>query len=83
MSLAQFRPEKQQNLQLYVLSELLKLSPKKKIILKICGTTRGHEDEAILAKLKDLSKELKMYPIDYDRESNVQFVVNQPYPKII
>lgn len=62
MSLAQFRPEKQQHLQLEILSELLRLCPKKKIVLKICGTTRGHDDEAILASLKALCKELKMYP---------------------
>jgi hypothetical protein len=65
MSLAQFRPEKQQHLQLYALSELMKLNLKKKIVLKICGTTRGADDEAILQDLKNTAKELKMYLFYY------------------
>lgn len=56
MSLAQFRPEKQQHLQLQILSELLKLNLKKKIVLKVCGTTRGVEDEAILQNLKNIAQ---------------------------
>jgi hypothetical protein len=49
MSLAQFRPEKQQLLQLQVFSELRKEPLKRPLKLRICGTTRGAEDEAILA----------------------------------
>ena len=60
MSLAQFRPEKQQHLQLEVLSELLKSNLKRKIMLKICGTTRGTDDETILDNLRKLSVDLKM-----------------------
>jgi hypothetical protein len=41
MSLAQFRPEKQQHLQLEVISELIKAGLKRKIKLRMCGTTRG------------------------------------------
>lgn len=47
MSFAQFRPEKQQGLQLEVLAELLKMNTKRKVRLRMCGSVRGAEDEAI------------------------------------
>jgi alpha-1,2-mannosyltransferase len=62
MSLAQFRPEKQQHLQLEVVAELLKGNLSRKIKLRMCGTTRGPEDEAILDALRAKAKELAMYP---------------------
>lgn len=66
MSLAQFRPEKKQLMQINILSELInkvseinslskmmKLKGNRKIVLNICGTTRGEDDERILQSLKN------------------------------
>jgi alpha-1,2-mannosyltransferase len=61
MSLAQFRPEKQQHLQLEVIAELVKTRLSKKIKLKMCGTTRGADDEAILLNLQAKASTLGMY----------------------
>jgi alpha-1,2-mannosyltransferase len=69
MSLAQFRPEKQQHLQLEVLSEVLKCNLKRKVVLRICGTTRGSDDEAILQRLKELAANLKMYSERYSAKA--------------
>lgn len=63
MSLAQFRPEKQQHLQLEVISELVKSRLPKKIKLKMCGTTRGADDETILLNLQAKASALGMYTL--------------------
>jgi alpha-1,2-mannosyltransferase len=57
LSFAQFRPEKQQDLQLKVFKRSLPKLPKD-AKLWLIGSVRGEDDERIIANLKQMAKEL-------------------------
>lgn len=58
------------------MNELVKNRGIKNIRLAICGTTRGKEDEKILADLQELVKELQLQ--DY-----IEFCPNFKYPDLL
>lgn len=72
MSFAQFRPEKDHPLQLHVWQTVVKSGRlPRDAQFWLCGSTRGPDDERIVAELRQLAKELGV-------ESSVQFKLNLP-----
>jgi alpha-1,2-mannosyltransferase len=81
VSVAQFRPEKDHQLQLRSLQCLLSNYPNfrqgpEKIELVLIGSSRNEGDEARISKLKEQCKEL-------DIEDNVTFVINASFEKLV
>ncbi|CAH0548715.1 unnamed protein product [Brassicogethes aeneus] len=79
LSLAQFRPEKDHQLQLQALYELREIIHEdlfSKITLVLCGSCRNTNDNERAKDLKDLSKHLSL-------ENNVEFKINVPYKDLI
>jgi len=74
LSIGQFRPEKDHELQMQALAKLFELHPtlKGKIKMVMVGGCRGPADERRLHHLKNLAQE-------YDLTNSVTFSVNQPY----
>ncbi|CAB9501034.1 Man(3)GlcNAc(2)-PP-Dol alpha-1,2-mannosyltransferase [Seminavis robusta] len=74
LSIGQFRPEKDHELQIQALSQLFQKHPtlKGSITMVLVGGCRGPSDEARLRHLQTKAKDL-------DLESSVVFSVNQPY----
>lgn len=79
LSLAQFRPEKDHQLQLQALYELREIVPEElfsRITLVLCGSCRNANDSERAKDLKDLSKHLSL-------ENNVEFKINIPYKELL
>ncbi|PWN25991.1 UDP-Glycosyltransferase/glycogen phosphorylase [Jaminaea rosea] len=79
VSLAQFRPEKEQATQLRLLRALFDLRPSLRddgVRLIVMGSSRNPSDEARVASLRRLASEL-------DIASQVEFVVNAPWPTVV
>lgn len=81
ISLSQFRPEKNHELQLEAMAKLLQLYKTKSLALPdelsliICGGVRCKNDQAIVDRLRARAQELGL-------GTRVQFEVNQPFNKI-
>ena len=75
VSIGQFRPEKDHELQIEALACLLKDHPQTKVRLVLIGSCRGKADEERLQALRELTQKLHLQP-------SVEFVVNQPYSVI-
>jgi alpha-1,2-mannosyltransferase len=81
VSIAQFRPEKDHQLQLRSLQCLLSNYPNfcqgpEKIELVLIGSSRNEKDEARIRKLKEQCKEMNM-------EENVTFVINASFEELV
>ncbi|BGP18198.1 asparagine-linked glycosylation protein [Rhodosporidiobolus nylandii] len=76
-SLAQFRPEKEHPTQLRALSRLFALRPslRSSVRLTCAGSVRNAEDEARVASLKELAKELGV-------ERETEFLVNANWEEV-
>lgn len=75
LSIGQFRPEKDHELQIEAMALLLKRHPdlaNRGVKLVMAGSCRGPQDEERLEALKKLTRELNL-------TQSVIFVVNQPY----
>lgn len=82
VSLSQFRPEKNHELQLEAMAKLLQLYEKnslaipEELCLFICGGVRsGSDDQAIVDRLKTRAQQLGL-------GTRVKFEVNQPFSRI-
>ena len=69
VSFAQFRPEKDHQLQLKIWKAALPKLPKDAEFLLI-GATRGEDDEKLLADLKQMAKDMQI-------AGSVRFLVNE------
>lgn len=81
VSLAQFRPEKEHSTQLKLLRAILDRQPSlskgpQPLKLTMMGSSRNPGDEARIASLRALTKELNL-------EAHVEFIVNAPYSVIL
>ncbi|KAM0790159.1 hypothetical protein ACM66B_005478 [Microbotryomycetes sp. NB124-2] len=81
LSVAQFRPEKEHEVQLKAFKKLLDEEPRyregpDKVNLILAGSVRNDQDEARVAKLRALAKEFSI-------EDNVSFAVNVSYPELV
>ncbi|KAG9127966.1 asparagine-linked glycosylation protein [Ceratobasidium sp. 392] len=79
MSLAQFRPEKDQAKQIYSLAQLFKSHPEYEsqgVRLVLLGSSRNEADTERVTALKSLVAEHKL-------ERSVEFVVNAPYDVVL
>ncbi|ORY76869.1 hypothetical protein BCR35DRAFT_325608 [Leucosporidium creatinivorum] len=81
LTVAQFRPEKEHNVQLEALRLLFDAEPKyrdgeQRIRLILAGSVRNEGDEERVRRLRELAKESKI-------EDNVEFAVNVPFPELI
>ena len=75
ISIGQFRPEKDHQLQLRSFAKLLSQNDdiqKRQVRLVLIGSCRGDDDDARVTELRKLAKELEI-------EDSVKFVLNQPY----
>jgi alpha-1,2-mannosyltransferase len=73
LSIGQFRPEKDHELQIRSLAMLREDNPDMKDVkLVLLGSCRGEDDEARVEKYQALVKSLAL-------DANVEFVLNQPY----
>lgn len=77
-SLAQFRPEKNQRMQLFIMDSLFRRRPdwKGKVKLVVCGGCRGQADRRRAAELLQLCKEL-------DLGDSVEFVIDASHDNIL
>lgn len=78
LSIGQFRPEKDHQLQLHSFAHLLSTlnsSQKKNVKLILLGGCRGSEDEKRIQELKQLAKELQI-------DNQVEFAINAPFDKL-
>ena len=76
ISIGQFRPEKDHQLQLRSFAKLLSEHAsirRRRLKLVLIGSCRGEDDDARVAELRKLAKELGI-------DDSVEFVLNQPYP---
>ncbi|KAG8741162.1 asparagine-linked glycosylation protein [Ceratobasidium sp. 428] len=79
MSLAQFRPEKDQAQQIYSLAQLFKSHPEyisQGVKLVLLGSSRNVADAERIVTLKNLVTKFKL-------ERSVEFVVNAPYDVVL
>jgi len=79
VSLAQFRPEKNHQMQLEIFQKFLKevgAKNKEKYRWLMVGSCRGEEDEKRVSELKAQARKLKV-------DRNVQFVVNMKYEELL
>jgi len=74
LSIGQFRPEKDHQLQIEAIALLLQQHPelKKDVKLIVVGSCRGKSDEERLQHLQDMVEKLHL-------TASIDFVVNQPY----
>eukprot|EP00347_Sterkiella_histriomuscorum_P012414 403368671 len=75
VSFAQFRPEKQHDLQLRVWAQALPRLPQDAKFYMI-GSVRDQEDQKIVDRLKDLAQQLQI-------SDRISFEINQPRDKIL
>lgn len=77
-SLAQFRPEKNHNMQLFIMDALFRLRPdwKGQVKLVVCGGCRNRDDQKRVAALIRLSEEL-------DLGDSVRFIPNPSHETIL
>lgn len=76
LSIGQFRPEKDHELQIQSLAMLRDKNPDMKDVrLVLLGSCRGVDDEARVEQYQSLVKSLGL-------EANVEFVLNQPYSSV-
>ena len=76
VSIGQFRPEKDHQLQLRSFAQMLSQNEdlkRRTIKLVLIGSCRGDDDASRVSELRKLAEEL-------DIEESVEFVLNQPYP---
>lgn len=81
LSVAQFRPEKEQHIQLRALHMFLQAEPKYRfgpgrVKLIMAGSVRNEGDEERVMKLRTLARDLGI-------QYSVEFAVNVPYPQLI
>ncbi|KAK4046703.1 asparagine-linked glycosylation protein [Microbotryomycetes sp. JL201] len=81
LSVAQFRPEKEHEVQLKAFRKLLEGAPQYRhgavrVELVLAGSVRNEEDEARVTKLRALAKDLSI-------EENVSFAVNVEYAELV
>ena len=75
ISIGQFRPEKDHQLQLRSFAQLLSSNDnlrKRQVKLVLIGSCRDDDDDARVAELRKLAEELEI-------QKSVEFVLNQPY----
>ncbi|KAL8280917.1 hypothetical protein RQP46_006596 [Phenoliferia psychrophenolica] len=85
LSLAQFRPEKDHQVQLHAFSTFLLSNPLSPYRLILAGSVRNASDSARVDSLRSLALELGLVVANSPGEegANVEFVINVPYPELI